>query len=135
MLVIQFKDSAAVNCAFVHYCLSFSVQLLNLNQQDLSLRVVDHVDIAAPAPAADAWYVEVGKDEPAEFVSKKTGRGPLKEGWQVRTYTLLQVHRGRFTGGSEVVLRSSCGVVPAEGRKGVALGRLSFSCICGYFKV
>lgn len=58
-------------------------QMLNLTQKDLVARVVDHVDIAAPAPAADSWYVEVGKDEPARFASKNTGRGPLQEGWQV----------------------------------------------------
>jgi hypothetical protein len=57
--------------------------MLNLTQKDLRARFVDNVDIAAPAPAADSWYVEIGKDEPARFASKKTGRGPLQEGWQV----------------------------------------------------
>eukprot|EP00243_Klebsormidium_subtile_P011124 TRINITY_DN6183_c0_g1_i3.p1 TRINITY_DN6183_c0_g1~~TRINITY_DN6183_c0_g1_i3.p1 ORF type:complete len:307 (+),score=46.27 TRINITY_DN6183_c0_g1_i3:192-1112(+) len=70
-----------------------SENLLDLNEQDLSLRVIDHVDIAAPAPAADAWYVEVGKDEPSEFVSKKTGRGPLKEGWQNTSDPIMTAYK------------------------------------------
>ncbi|KAG6557712.1 hypothetical protein Mapa_000477 [Marchantia paleacea] len=50
---------------------------LNLDPKTLKKRQVEYIDIAMDQPER---YVE--EEDPTLFASKKTGRGPLREGWQ-----------------------------------------------------
>ena len=54
-----------------------------LGKKELEERTVVPIDIAND-PINDADYKE--DEDPANFISKKTGRGPLKEDWIVRLY-------------------------------------------------
>lgn len=73
-LTIQCKDNRG--------CYSFKFwygwQALNLDSKTVKKRQVEFIDIAMD-PVEN--YVE--EEDPLNFRSKKTGRGPLEEGWQV----------------------------------------------------
>ncbi|KAL2622252.1 hypothetical protein R1flu_002457 [Riccia fluitans] len=54
-----------------------SPNALKLDPKSLKKRQVEYIDIAMDQPER---YVE--EEDPTLFASKKTGRGPLREGWQ-----------------------------------------------------
>jgi uncharacterized protein YbdZ (MbtH family) len=54
-------------------------QCLELTPEELAARTVDHVDIAYEE-VTPKHYKE--NEDPKFFKSKKTNRGPLKEGWR-----------------------------------------------------
>ncbi|XP_037799953.1 cytoplasmic phosphatidylinositol transfer protein 1-like [Penaeus monodon] len=56
-----------------------SENCLNVNEEELKQRIVDHVDILTD-PVDERHYKK--EEDPANFKSQKTGRGPLKEGWR-----------------------------------------------------
>uniref|UniRef100_A0A182IZB2 Phosphatidylinositol transfer protein N-terminal domain-containing protein n=1 Tax=Anopheles atroparvus TaxID=41427 RepID=A0A182IZB2_ANOAO len=52
---------------------------LNLPEESVKTRIVDHVDIAFEEPAEKHYKKE---EDPKFFKSRVTGRGPLVEGWR-----------------------------------------------------
>jgi len=62
----------------------------NLNGDILSKRIVDNIDIGNDP--VDLKYYKSDED-PKIFVSKKTGRGPLKPGWQKETKPIMCAYK------------------------------------------
>ncbi|XP_042234700.1 cytoplasmic phosphatidylinositol transfer protein 1-like isoform X2 [Homarus americanus] len=56
-----------------------SENCLDINEEELKQRTVEHVDILAD-PVDEKHYKK--EEDPSVFKSKKTGRGPLTEGWR-----------------------------------------------------
>ena len=67
----------------MHYLLFFFLfsQALKLPDDVLNQREVVHVDIASDLPSSGEPVPE--HLDCTKFTSKKTGRGPLQEGWRV----------------------------------------------------
>ncbi|XP_053642302.1 cytoplasmic phosphatidylinositol transfer protein 1 [Cherax quadricarinatus] len=56
-----------------------SENCLNIKEEELKQRIVDHVDILTD-PVDERHYKK--EEDLSAFKSKKTGRGPLKQGWR-----------------------------------------------------
>uniref|UniRef100_A0A182W3D9 Cytoplasmic phosphatidylinositol transfer protein 1 n=1 Tax=Anopheles minimus TaxID=112268 RepID=A0A182W3D9_9DIPT len=67
-ILTRFEDNAGT-----------SENCLNLSEETLKTRIVDHVDIAFEEPAEKHYKKE---EDPKFFKSRITGRGPLVEGWR-----------------------------------------------------
>lgn len=59
---------------------------LNINEDELKQRTVDHVDILTD-PVDERHYKK--EEDPSAFKSMKTGRGPLKDGWRERSDIIM----------------------------------------------
>ncbi|XP_035904337.1 cytoplasmic phosphatidylinositol transfer protein 1 isoform X2 [Anopheles stephensi] len=67
-ILTRFEDNAGT-----------SENCLNLAEEALKTRIVDHVDIAFEEPSEKHYKKE---EDPKFFKSRVTGRGPLVEGWR-----------------------------------------------------
>lgn len=75
--------------AFLQVNVGYSLhdfQALKLDAKTVKKRQVEFIDIAMD-PVEN--YVE--SEDPMKFKSQKTGRGPLEEGWQVRSSYFISI--------------------------------------------
>ncbi|XP_052287830.1 uncharacterized protein LOC102625212 isoform X2 [Citrus sinensis] len=68
----------------------------NLSEEQLAARQVEVLDIASTA--RDYWSYAIASNNVdfSKFKSKRTGRGPLSEGWQGERALFLESHRNCF---------------------------------------
>jgi len=75
----------------------------NLSPSQLKKRVVDHIDIALDK--GDPKYYN-REEDPQYFKSKKTGRGPLKKGWENSTKPVICAYKLVSVNFNYMVLRN-----------------------------
>lgn len=74
----------SLSCKFLaHLNCEADKQVHNLSKEQLAAREVEVLDVASTA--RDYWSYAIGSNSTdfSTFKSKRTGRGPLLQGWQV----------------------------------------------------
>ena len=68
---------------------------LALSEKDLEIREIDDIDIAMDDFPSSSLG-SIGKEDPTKFKSEKSGRGPLKEGFQDTCEPVCCVYKVRL---------------------------------------